>query len=69
MSFSEKENLKQILNSVKSQSKQLNIKEELTLAVEAYNGYKTNYGKNMKFDPAAAENFCKYEQIAISARL
>ena len=61
MSFSEKENLKQILNSIKSQkSKQPNTREELALLVEAYNTYKTNYGKNIQFDPDN-ENFCKYE--------
>ena len=61
MSFSEKENFKQILNSIKSQkSKQPNTREELTLSVEAYNTYKTNYGKNIQFDPDN-ENFCKYE--------
>ena len=65
MSFSEKENLKEILNSVKSQSKQRRLNEELTLPVEAYNGYKTNYGRNIQFDPTA-ENFCKYESNAIS---
>ena len=47
--------------SIKSQkSKQPNTREELTLSVEAYNTYKTNYGKNIQFDPDN-ENFCKYE--------
>ena len=67
MSLTGKERVVQILDSIKSQSsesKELDVKEELLLPMEAYNSYKTNYGKNIRFDPFA-ENFCKYKSVLV----
>ena len=67
MSPSEKNELRDILESIKSQtsrSKQQIEKDDLKPLVEAYNFYKTSYGENIQFDPSA-RNFCKYNMIFI----
>ena len=62
--------LSEILDSIQSQSsesKQHHVKEDLVMPMEAYNAYKTNYRKNIRFDPYA-KNSCKYRISPIYAR-
>ena len=59
---SEKNELTEILESIKNQSsksRQQNSKVDLEPLVEAYNFYKINYGRNIQFDPSAT-NLCEY---------
>ena len=62
---SEKNELTEILESIKNQSsktRQQNLKVDLQPFVEAYNFYKINYGRNIQFDPSAT-NLCEYRMV------
>ena len=70
MNIAEKLQMIKILGSMNSQSpesNQENVKEDLILPMEAYNVYKTNYGKDVQFD-TSAKNFCKYKIVVLSLR-